>query len=93
MLLRNSGTGKINIVRLYLPIVFSWTSTLIPCPQNFKIYAGLKPSRSKKSVTFIGHDDDISQPYTLRLQSEEQAVELTDALDREIAFVKAKTED
>lgn len=40
---------------------------------------------------FVGHDQGASVTYNVRLQTEEQAKELKDVLDREIAFVKAKT--
>ncbi|KAJ8514404.1 hypothetical protein ONZ45_g8061 [Pleurotus djamor] len=59
---------------------------------NFNIYASLKPSITKRAIMFVGHDDGASVTYNVRLQSEDQAKELKDILDREIAFVKAKTE-
>ncbi|KAG2015691.1 ran/spi1 binding protein [Coprinopsis cinerea AmutBmut pab1-1] len=58
---------------------------------NFKLYSGLKPSQAKKAVTFVGHDTNgVAQTYTVRVATEEQAVELKAALEREIEFVKAK---
>jgi len=61
---------------------------------NFNLYAGLKPSLSKKTITFIGHDSEGDpQTYSVRLKTEEQAGELKNVLEREIAFVKAKSAD
>jgi nucleoporin NUP2 len=58
--------------------------------QNFNLYAGLAPSQAKKTLTFVGHDDGISQTYSVRLQSEEQAVKLKEALETQVALVNAK---
>ncbi|KAF4567614.1 hypothetical protein EYR40_006615 [Pleurotus pulmonarius] len=58
---------------------------------NFNLYTGLKPSLTKRTIMFVGHDQGASVTYNVRLQTEEQAKELKDVLDREIAFVKAKT--
>jgi len=63
---------------------------LIVVDQNFKIYDGLKPSISKKALTFVGHSDGVSQTYCVRLPSEDQASELKAALEREIELIKAK---
>ncbi|KAJ6625884.1 hypothetical protein B0H10DRAFT_2001201 [Mycena sp. CBHHK59/15] len=55
---------------------------------NFALYSGLKVSQSKKAITFVGHDDaGESQTYSLRLRTEEMAVELKNALEKEIAQV------
>ncbi|KAG5638453.1 hypothetical protein H0H81_012518 [Sphagnurus paluster] len=60
---------------------------------NFNIYSGLKPTQSKKALTFIGHDEaGASHTYSVRLQNEEHATSLKEAIDREIAFVKAKSD-
>ncbi|KAF8236616.1 hypothetical protein L208DRAFT_1390760 [Tricholoma matsutake] len=59
---------------------------------NFNLYSGLKPSQTKKAVTFVGHDDGVSQTYSVRLQSEEQAAKLKEALEKEIALVKGSAE-
>jgi nucleoporin NUP2 len=88
MLLRNSTNGKINIVRTPFPSLVQAADH--PFAQNFNIYPGLKPSISKKALTFVGHSDGASQTYCVRLPSEEQANELKAALDREIEVVKAK---
>ncbi|KAJ3550000.1 hypothetical protein NMY22_g667 [Coprinellus aureogranulatus] len=57
---------------------------------NFALYPGLKPSLAKKAVTFIGHDNGVAQTYSVRVPNEEAAKDLKEALEREIAFVKAK---
>ncbi|KAF6760310.1 hypothetical protein DFP72DRAFT_988530 [Ephemerocybe angulata] len=57
---------------------------------NFSLYSGLKPSVAKKAVTFIGHDKGVAQTYSIRVPTEENAKDLKEALEREIAFVKAK---
>jgi nucleoporin NUP2 len=64
-------------------------NSLLICSQNFKIYPGLAPNLQSKQVSFVGHDDGVSQPYRLRLKTEEQATELKAALDREIAAVNS----
>lgn len=87
MLLRNSSTGRINIV--CVSIIFQTLSILTNFfYQNFTLYSGLKPSQMKKVVTFVGHDDGVSQTYSVRLQSEEQAAKLKEALEKEISLVK-----
>lgn len=88
VLLRNSTTGKINVVcrsliSLFMPFAHG-------CLQNFKIYSGLKPSLAKKTVTFVGHDNGVAQTYSVRVGSEVSASELKEAMDREIEFVKSK---
>ncbi|KAG5647036.1 hypothetical protein DXG03_001406 [Asterophora parasitica] len=61
---------------------------------NFSVYSGLKPTQTKKALTFVGHDaTGASQTYSVRLQSEDQAKTLKEALDREIAFVKGKSDN
>ncbi|KAJ3749012.1 hypothetical protein DFH05DRAFT_1389340 [Lentinula detonsa] len=57
---------------------------------NFNLYTGLKPTINKKALMFVGHEDGVSQTYNLRTKTEDQALELKQVLDREIAFVKAK---
>ncbi|KAH9485568.1 hypothetical protein JR316_0002478 [Psilocybe cubensis] len=57
---------------------------------NFNLYSGLKPTQTKNSVTFMGHDAGTSQTYSVRMPTETDAQELKGALEREIAFVKAK---
>lgn len=84
MLLRHSTTGKILIVRCLLCRLFCSHSVL----QNFNLYSGLKVTQSKRALTFVGHNDGISQTYSVRLQNEEQATTLKDVLEKEIASVK-----
>ena len=47
---------------------------------------------SGKYVTFVGHEEGSSTTYRLRVKSEEQANELKRAVDREIEFVKGKSD-
>lgn len=60
---------------------------------NFVLYAGLKPSLNQKSLTFVGHENGTAQTYNIRVKTEDQARELKEVLEREIAFVKAKPSD
>jgi nucleoporin NUP2 len=58
--------------------------------QNFALYAQLKPSQSKKSLTFVGHDETgAGQTYSLRFRSEEAAKEFQAVLEQELAQLKA----
>jgi len=50
----------------------------------------MKPSQTKKAVTFIGHDNGVAQTYSVRVATEAQAKELKEALDKEVAAIKAK---
>ncbi|KAK7472593.1 hypothetical protein VKT23_000706 [Stygiomarasmius scandens] len=60
---------------------------------NFNLYGGLNPSQNKKAVMFVGHDEGgVSQTYNVRMKTEEQAADLKSALEREIMFVKAKSD-
>ena len=52
----------------------------------------MNASVSDKVVSFIGHEDGQSTPYRIRTKTAEQANALKAALDREIEFVKAKSE-
>ena len=61
--------------------------------KNFKIYSGLKPSLAKKALTFVGHDNGVSQTYCVRLPGEEQAQQLKEVLDQEIESVAVKDEE
>ncbi len=67
-------------------------SDMAPNTQNFNLYGNLKPILpTKKSITFIGHDENgAPQSYLLRTKGEEQATELQSALEREIALVREK---
>jgi len=60
---------------------------------NFNIYAGMKPTANKQTVSFMGHDEQgNAAPFRLRIKSEPAAQELKDVLDREIDFVKGKSD-
>ncbi|KIJ67779.1 hypothetical protein HYDPIDRAFT_107273 [Hydnomerulius pinastri MD-312] len=58
---------------------------------NFRVYASLKPNLAKTSVAFLGHDNGTLTSYRIRVKTEEQAVELKEAMDREIAAFQATT--
>jgi nucleoporin NUP2 len=45
----------------------------------------------KKALTFVGHDEGVSQTYCVRLPGEEQAQQLKEALDQEIESVATAT--
>lgn len=81
---------SISCVILYFTPIFLHLTDLIRASQNFKLYSGLKPSILKKAVTFIGHDNGTAQTYSVRVPTEENAKELKEALEREVAFIKAK---
>ncbi|TFK68691.1 hypothetical protein BDN72DRAFT_820948 [Pluteus cervinus] len=59
---------------------------------NFNLYGDMKPSHTKKTVTFIGHDGEKSRTYSLRLPTEDDAKTLKEILEKEIALVKAKAD-
>jgi len=60
---------------------------------NFKVYGGLKPSLTDKTISFIGHDEHgTATSYRIRVKTADQARDLKSAFDREIAFVKGGTE-
>lgn len=52
----------------------------------------MKPSVDKNTVSFIGHDGGVAVPFRLRVKTADQAEELKSALEREIEFVKSKSE-
>jgi len=52
----------------------------------------LKPTQTKAALSFVGHDNGASQTYSVRVATENEAKQLKDIFDREIAFVKAKEE-
>lgn len=52
----------------------------------------MNASVADKVVSFIGHDEGHSTPYRIRCKTAAQANELKAALNREIEFVKAKSE-
>ncbi|KAI8993870.1 hypothetical protein BD414DRAFT_506437 [Trametes punicea] len=59
---------------------------------NFILYSGMNATVSDKVVSFMGHEDGQSTPYRIRTKTAAQANELKAALDREIEFVRAKSE-
>ncbi|KAI0305728.1 hypothetical protein B0F90DRAFT_1666544 [Multifurca ochricompacta] len=75
VILRSSTTGKIII--------------------NFRIYPGLQPKRSAKTIAFTGHitlpgKDAQSVQYRLRVGTEATAVEMTEAIEREVRIIQAE---
>ncbi|KAG9316618.1 hypothetical protein JVU11DRAFT_2672 [Chiua virens] len=56
---------------------------------NFRMYAALKPSLAKTSISFIGIENGAPTSYRIRVKTEEQAGDLKQALEREIAAVAA----
>ena len=85
-LMRNSGTGRILIVSIPFYHYFSF---LLSSPQNFRIYGGLKPSLAKTAVSFIGYENNAPTSFRIRVKTEEQAGELKQAMEREIAAIQA----
>ena len=62
--------------------------------QNFRIYPGLQPKRSGKTVAFTGHitspgKDTQTAQYRLRVANEAAAAEMTEAIEREVRLVQA----
>lgn len=52
--------------------------------QNFRLYAGMRPSVTKQVVSLMGHDDKGNGvPFRLRVKTEQTAQELKDVLDKE----------
>ncbi|KAI6021437.1 hypothetical protein BKA83DRAFT_4281919 [Pisolithus microcarpus] len=56
---------------------------------NFRLFSGLKPSLAKTSISFVGHENGAPASYRIRVKTEEQAVSLKHAMDREIAVIQA----
>lgn len=44
--------------------------------------------QAKKSLTFVGHDNGVSQTYNIRLPEEEQARQLKEAIEREVDLLQ-----
>ncbi|KAI0645952.1 hypothetical protein C8Q79DRAFT_927042 [Trametes meyenii] len=59
---------------------------------NFILHSGMNTAVSDKVVSFMGHDNGQSTPYRIRTKTADQANQLKEVLDREIEFVKAKSE-
>ncbi|KAI0254045.1 hypothetical protein BJV78DRAFT_1188183 [Lactifluus subvellereus] len=75
IILRSTTTGKIII--------------------NFRIYSGLQPKRTGKTVAFTGHitspgKDAQTVQYRLRVASEAVAIEMAEAIEREVRLVQAE---
>ena len=47
---------------------------------------------SKNTVSFMGHDEGNPVPFNIRVKTSDQAEDLRKALDREIEFVKSKSD-
>jgi len=61
---------------------------------NFRMYPGLQPKRSGKTVAFTGHitspgKDTQTAQYRLRVANEGVATEMTEAIEREVRLVQA----
>ncbi|KAF8444605.1 hypothetical protein L210DRAFT_3758587 [Boletus edulis BED1] len=56
---------------------------------NFRINKSLKPTLAKNAVSFVGYDDGTPTSFSIRVKTEEQAKDLKQALEREIATVQA----
>ena len=44
--------------------------------------------QTKKSLTFVGHDNGVSQTYNVRVPEEEQARQLKEAIERELDLLQ-----
>ncbi|KAG1904270.1 uncharacterized protein F5891DRAFT_945525 [Suillus fuscotomentosus] len=55
---------------------------------NFRLFASLTPTLMKTMVSFVGHDEGAPASFRIRVKTPEQAQELKNALDREVAAVK-----
>ncbi|KAF9227356.1 hypothetical protein BS17DRAFT_461361 [Gyrodon lividus] len=55
---------------------------------NFRVYATFKPTLAKTLISFVGYENNILTSFRIRVKTEEQASELKQALDREIAAVQ-----
>jgi nucleoporin NUP2 len=84
LLLRNSSTGKVTIVSEHTQLHLHTYVERSRLLQNFRLYAGMKPSVTKQVVSLIGHDDKGNGvPFRLRVKTEKAAQELKDVLDKE----------
>ncbi|KAG1746296.1 hypothetical protein EDD22DRAFT_958381 [Suillus occidentalis] len=55
---------------------------------NFRLFVSLTPTLMKTMVSFVGHDEGAPASFRIRVKTPEQAQELKNALDREVAAVK-----
>ncbi|KAL4073912.1 hypothetical protein J3A83DRAFT_4357823 [Scleroderma citrinum] len=58
---------------------------------NFRLYAGLRLSLAKTSLSFVGHDNGAPASYRIRVKTDEQASELKMAIEGEIAALQASS--
>jgi len=52
---------------------------------NFRISGRLKPTLAKTAVSFVGYENSKPTSFSARVKTEEQAKDLKQALEREIA--------
>ncbi|KAH8119260.1 hypothetical protein DFH11DRAFT_1722790 [Phellopilus nigrolimitatus] len=50
---------------------------------NFKLYSGLKVTRSKQVLNFVGHDEGVNTTYRVRVKDEAGAIALKEAIEKE----------
>ncbi|KAG1746130.1 hypothetical protein EDB19DRAFT_379163 [Suillus lakei] len=55
---------------------------------NFRLFASLTPTLMRTMISFVGHDEGAPVSFRIRVKTPEQAQELKNALDREVAAVK-----
>ncbi|KAG2361422.1 hypothetical protein BDR07DRAFT_1472132 [Suillus spraguei] len=55
---------------------------------NFRLFVSLTPTLMKTMVSFVGHDEGVPASFRIRVKTPEQAQELKNALDRDVAAVK-----
>ncbi|KAG2037408.1 hypothetical protein BDR03DRAFT_1091809 [Suillus americanus] len=55
---------------------------------NFRLFVSLTPTLMKAMISFVGHDEGAPASFRIRVKTPEQAQELKNALDREVAAVK-----
>jgi nucleoporin NUP2 len=55
---------------------------------NFRVYAGLRPTLAKTLISFVGYEDSTPTSFRVRVKTENQASELKQALDREVAALQ-----
>lgn len=55
---------------------------------NFRLFASLTPTLMKTMVSFVGHDEGVPASFRIRVKTPEQAQELKNAVDRDVAAVK-----
>lgn len=55
---------------------------------NFRLFVSLTPTLMKTMISFVGHDEGAPASFRIRVKTPEQAQELKNALDREVAAVK-----